>query len=324
MSEYQYYEFQAIDLPLSRADQKALRAISSRARITAASLTNTYEWGDFKGDPDKLMERWFDLHLHLTNWGFRRLMVRLPQVRVDRAAIDRFLGKAEGVRFWAAGGHLILDITREEVGLDEEMSEESDSGAGWLGVLGTLRAEVIAGDLRLFHLLWLTAVEAGAIKDNAPEPLPGIRPLTGALAAFGDFFGIDPDLIQAAAESSPNGKRTAEGLRARARIIGRERERVLAEEAAAERRSREQEAEKALRKRIDEVRKQGASVWGEVEAQIERGCASGQEKAAALLRDLRIFAEESGTLPDFARRLADIRVRHARRKPLIEQLRGIG
>ena len=56
MSEYQYYEFQAIDRPLDQAAQEALRSISSRARITARSFINHYEWGDLKGDPRKFME----------------------------------------------------------------------------------------------------------------------------------------------------------------------------------------------------------------------------------------------------------------------------
>src|ERR1700689_3036034 len=55
MSEYQYYEFQAIDRPLSATDREALRDLSTRARITATSFTNTYDWGDFKGDPAELM-----------------------------------------------------------------------------------------------------------------------------------------------------------------------------------------------------------------------------------------------------------------------------
>jgi hypothetical protein len=49
VSEFQYYEFVAIDSPLSLAAQKRLRAITSRATITATRLVNTYEWGDFKG-----------------------------------------------------------------------------------------------------------------------------------------------------------------------------------------------------------------------------------------------------------------------------------
>ncbi|MHB8246982.1 MAG: hypothetical protein ACYDGN_16870, partial [Acidimicrobiales bacterium] len=51
MSEYQYYEFLAIDRPLDARQQGELRALSTRARITSTRLVNTYHWGDFKGDP---------------------------------------------------------------------------------------------------------------------------------------------------------------------------------------------------------------------------------------------------------------------------------
>jgi hypothetical protein len=103
MSEYQYYEFLAIDRPLDRTAQDALRSISSRARITATSFTNHYEWGDLKGDPRKFMERWFDLHLYLANWGTRRLMLRMPARSVNRKDMDRFLreiDKGRGVDLW--------------------------------------------------------------------------------------------------------------------------------------------------------------------------------------------------------------------------------
>jgi hypothetical protein len=79
MSEYQYYEFVAIDRPLDKAAQQALRAISSRAEINATSFTNHYEWGDLNGDPHEMVARWFDLHLYLANWGARRLIMRLPR-----------------------------------------------------------------------------------------------------------------------------------------------------------------------------------------------------------------------------------------------------
>ena len=49
MSEYQYYEFQSVDRTLGEADRRALRDLSSRARITATSFTNSYDWGDFRG-----------------------------------------------------------------------------------------------------------------------------------------------------------------------------------------------------------------------------------------------------------------------------------
>ena len=36
---------------------EALRTLSTRARITATSFTNHYKWGDFKGDPNRLIGR---------------------------------------------------------------------------------------------------------------------------------------------------------------------------------------------------------------------------------------------------------------------------
>jgi hypothetical protein len=71
VSEYQYYDFRAIDHPLDEKDMAALRAISSRAEITPTSLTNVYNWGDFKGNPDRLMDRYFDAHRHLRSSASR-------------------------------------------------------------------------------------------------------------------------------------------------------------------------------------------------------------------------------------------------------------
>jgi hypothetical protein len=198
MSEYQYYEFQAIDRPLSDADRKALRALSTRAKITAASFTNSYEWGDFKGDPAKLMERWFDLHLYLANWGSRRLMMRLPKQMVDLGRLDRFIGEVDWVKVRVAAENLILDILPEE----EDADDEWDDGSGRLAELAPLRADVLAGDLRVFYLLWLTAVEADVFEADEPEPMPGIGPVSAALEAFAQFFSIYADLVEAAAERS--------------------------------------------------------------------------------------------------------------------------
>lgn len=195
MSEYQYYEFQAIDRLLTEADRQALRAISSRARITATSFINSYEWGDLKGDPALFMARWFDLHLYLANWGARRLMIRLPLALVELARIEPMLRCIDAVTLVATDQHLILDIQRDEIEV-----EDWDDGAGWLAALAPLRADLLAGDLRLLHLLWLTAIEEGDLEDDDIEPLPGLGPLTPALEACARFLGIDPDLVEAAAE----------------------------------------------------------------------------------------------------------------------------
>jgi hypothetical protein len=57
MSEYQYYEFQALDRTLTEREREELRSLSSRATITATRFTNHYEWGDFKGAPPYAAER---------------------------------------------------------------------------------------------------------------------------------------------------------------------------------------------------------------------------------------------------------------------------
>ena len=128
MSEYQYYEFQAIDQPLDRVEQDALHAISSRARITATSFTNHYEWGDLKGDPAEFMQRWFDLHLYVANWGTRRLMIRVPKRLVSEADVSPFLAEIDWVGVSTAADNLIIDICYQEEGGDDDF----DDGSGRL------------------------------------------------------------------------------------------------------------------------------------------------------------------------------------------------
>jgi len=41
VSEYQYYEFQAIDRPLTQREMGELRSFSSRATITATRFVNS-------------------------------------------------------------------------------------------------------------------------------------------------------------------------------------------------------------------------------------------------------------------------------------------
>lgn len=211
MSEFQYYEFQAVDRPLTKGEQKMLRDLSSRARITATSFTNHYDWGDFRGDPSRLMETFFDLHLYVANWGTRRLMMRVPKRLIDRDALGAFLDEVEWVTLRNKGEHTIIDICREEV---EPDYDEADDGAGSLAALAPLRADILAGDLRLFYLLWLSAVADDLLTDDTPEPLPGIGPLTGALEAAAAFFDIAGDLVAAAAASPHAEELPPEALRA--------------------------------------------------------------------------------------------------------------
>jgi hypothetical protein len=324
MSEYQYYEFQAIDRPLTEQDRRALRQLSTRAQITPTSFVNTYEWGNFKGDPARFMERWFDLHLYLTNWGSRRLMIKWPGKLVDRRAIQPFLRHVEEANCrMTTGGDLIVDIAAEEI-----EAEDWDDGSGWLAALAPLRRDVIDGDLRLFYLLWLTAVEADAHKPDEIEPLPGIGPLTEALEVFATFFQIDPNLLAAASEQPftiPLRKgRTVAELRSRAEAIRLAREQEQRARHDADSRRRAKETELAHRARLDTVTRLGDKVWQEIENEVERRNAAGYDRAAGLLEDLRTIAKEAGLSEGFSRRLSAIHARHARKARFIERLAALG
>lgn len=214
MSEYQYYEFTAVDRPLTGRERAELRSLSTRADITATSFVNTYEWGNFKGDPRKLVERYFDAHLYLANWGTRQLVLRLPKHVLDPATVAQYC-QGDSASAWTAGKHVIIDLYDE----DEDGIDEWDlDGHGLLASIIPVRARLAAGDLRLLYLAWLRCVQSEEIADDEPEPsVPaGLGALDAALTAVADFLRIDPDLIAAAAAgSSPAtpGEPTAAQLR---------------------------------------------------------------------------------------------------------------
>jgi hypothetical protein len=199
MSEYQSYEFIAIDRPLTSKQMAELRAVSTRAEISPTRFWNEYEYGDLKADPAKLVERYFDAHLYFANWGSRRLMLRVPLARVDVTALRAcFVGDAATAR--RAGANLILDLHAAE----EEVDDEYEASEGSLAALAPLRAELMRGDLRVAYLAWLLAVQAGEVREKTVEPeVPrGLAELTGPQQAMAELLHIDVDLISAAADGS--------------------------------------------------------------------------------------------------------------------------
>ena len=113
MSEYQYYEFLAVDRPLDEQQQAEVRALSTRARVTAASFTNEYHWGNFRGDPRKMMERYYDAHLYVTNWGTHQVMLRLPRALLSLDTAEQYCIDPQ-VTAWTSKEHLILDLMSED------------------------------------------------------------------------------------------------------------------------------------------------------------------------------------------------------------------
>lgn len=198
MSEYQYYEFQAIDRPLTAKEMEELRRHSTRARITPTCFTNHYEWGSFKGDEDAWMERYFDAYLYLANWGTRILQFRLPMEALDPDTATAYCyGEAAHAR--KKNGKTILRFISED-----DQGDDEPEGAGQLGSLIAAREGLRRGDLRALYLGWLLLVQGEELDEDEVEPPvpPGLAGLSGALEGMASFLRIDPDLIAAAAAGS--------------------------------------------------------------------------------------------------------------------------
>lgn len=213
MSEYQYYEFAAIDQPLTPRQQAELRERSSRAVITATGFTNEYHWGDLKGDPVDWMNRYFDAHVYSANWGSCRLLLRLPRTAMEAEALAAYCGppvsgtEADPIGAFdavAKPAHWILDWNFSDDSGEEERFWSQTDGPGWMARLLPLRDELLRGDARPLYLGWLARVSRGELAgDDIEPPLPaGLRTLTPAQAALTEFLLIDPDWLAAAAETS--------------------------------------------------------------------------------------------------------------------------
>ena len=143
MSEYQYYEFKAIDRPLTVQEQATLRKYSSRATITSSRFAVDYSWGDFKGNAAEWMEKYFDAFAYLANWGTHEVMLRLPRSVLPLETAKRYCaGNFASVR--ARGDHVVLRFWSDDEEGGEWIAEDNDTLASLL----PMRAELAGGDLR--------------------------------------------------------------------------------------------------------------------------------------------------------------------------------
>jgi hypothetical protein len=200
VSEYQYYEFLALDRPLTDRQRAELRDISSRAEITATSFVNEYNWGDLRASPATLMERYFDAHLYLANWGTRTVMFRLPKDALDPETAELYC-YTDAASVTETAEHLIIRLHS-----DQDADDNWTEGHGQLAAMVQARADLTAGDARLLYLGWLLAVQSDEIDDEDEDPpVPdGLGMLNGPLQAVVDFLRIDEDLLAVAAAASPD------------------------------------------------------------------------------------------------------------------------
>ncbi|MEZ4887270.1 MAG: hypothetical protein R3E32_21235 [Chitinophagales bacterium] len=214
MSEYQVYQFQSIDRPLTDKERKKIGSWSSRTSPTATSATFTYSYGDFPKREEEAVAEYFDAFLYFANWGTKRLMFRIPKNLLDEKSIRTYQIDASS----SYDCHFAIFSTKKYFLLDFNWSDD-EGGGGWfepddyqLGDMIALRNDIIQGDYRSLYLFWLKLAaskeEIGSEyydedEEAAIPPIPpNLNKLSGSLTAFTEFFEINKDLIAAAKQAS--------------------------------------------------------------------------------------------------------------------------
>jgi hypothetical protein len=382
MSEYQYYEFRAIDCPLDRKEMDELRALSTRAEITPTSFTNTYHWGDFKGKPAALMDRYFDAFIYVANWGTRRLMFRILRRFLDVDTVQAYCD-GEVVSLRTKAEHVVLEFSSQD-----ESGDEWTEGEHWMPSLVSIRDELMRGDLRALYLGWLATLpergwDDGDVDDDEREPPvpPGLAKLSAPLRSLADFLRVDDELLEVAAAGSTGepaaapsraemvrwvetlsaaekdaylvrflaedgdvllraelskrfreataprrkaragaaGRRTVAELLAARDALAKEKSRKTAEQAARERARREREQAEARAQYLDQLAGREPATWREVEQLIDTKRPKDYDRAVTLLVDLRDLAGRSGRTDEAAKRIRELRQRHANKPSLLQR-----
>jgi hypothetical protein len=194
MSEYQFYDFRVLDKPLNQKQMDELRKISTRATITRNSLTNTYHYGDFKGNPLDLMEDYFDAHLYYANFGCRTLMLRFPREALALPRLKAYTNSL--IVLHERADWVILAIT-----MSFEAQDDVEVDEGLLDELCAFRKDLLAGDDRLLFLAWLASLTA-IDSESAFDIIPPIPPKMGRLEdrhkSLIQFFCLDSKLLDVA------------------------------------------------------------------------------------------------------------------------------
>ncbi|GER89094.1 hypothetical protein KDW_32560 [Dictyobacter vulcani] len=150
MSEYQYYEFMAVDRPLTGQQLKEVNKLSSHIDASASHAVIEYHWGDFKHDPIVVMRKYFDAFLYWANWGSPQLAFRFPHGALPADLLNDFDCDAF-VTFSKQQEYDILHFDFGQYEAEDEWHEYE------LGSFIAIRNELLEGDLRSLYIAWLAS-----------------------------------------------------------------------------------------------------------------------------------------------------------------------
>lgn len=185
MSEYQYYEFCKINTPLSQEARKEMASLSSRAKISTHGASYVYNYGDFRGDPEKLVLKYFDVFFYISNFGTVRLMFKYPVNQINTDEIKKYCIK-HVISAELHGENILLDIyihNEEGLGWTE--------GEGILADLLPLYDEIKSGNNQILQLVSSINEELIENKNSASSEISENNILSEAQEAFLECLGVN-------------------------------------------------------------------------------------------------------------------------------------
>lgn len=216
MSTYQYYDFYAIDRPLTTKEQKEVDALSSRFSPTSRRATYEYHYSDFRHDEKKVLRDYFDMMIYVANWGTWQLMIKVP---IDLVSWDELIAYEYSGNGYTSQ-HVNFEKTKTHIIID--MYYSTEDGADWMDAEGNLdgmlqlREQILEGDYRILYLAWLHIAAMASEYDDeydgeeddedkekpSPPVPPNMNKLNIPLENFIAFWSIDKDLVTAASKNS--------------------------------------------------------------------------------------------------------------------------
>ena len=210
MSEYQYYEFAAVDGPISDQGLQYARGCSSRANVSRVRWQNTYNFGDFHGSVDTML-KYYDAHFYIANWGTTRLGLAFPIGAVAPETIQPYLRGGKSCENTLT----VKEIDNRCIVCWERNEEDGcrwTEGDGLIDELIGVRDELMRGDYRALFLGWLADFDSDEWRDpkDGPDVMPAIPArldqLSPSLAALINHFPVDCDALAVTAGLSQGGK----------------------------------------------------------------------------------------------------------------------
>ncbi|REL25368.1 hypothetical protein DXX93_01605 [Thalassotalea euphylliae] len=334
MSEHQIYQFCTLDKPLNREQRGILREISTRAQITPTSFVNEYHYGDLKADPIELVGDFFDVGLHICNWGELNLYVKVPYQAISADVLSKF--EYEGVfSYHRKGEHWVLHFAladNEEVYdcIYDWLCDAEDIFADII----PLRAELIGGDYRSLMLVWLSIFSLIETTVDLPLFIADYRQLTSTQQILSQLLLVDEEHLETLTHycqsrqkrlpdsAFPDGKRPVE-------IIEYE---VLTEyyslaEAEVENRRRaeleqqQKQLEKQRQAELNEVYRQAFRQWNLAQFYVEKGHRKAYEQGVDILQTLYQAYELHLAQVDFADKFTEFISQHQNRRSFLKLLK---